>query len=317
MMAAGSSRSRSGRDGFIVVAVLWIVAALAALVSIYAIYVSNSAAAVAASSDGLIADPLASAGVELATYRLLGAQGSARPTTGEFTARIGAARLVIAFQTEAARIDLNKAPKELLSGLFLSIGAEPKDADGYAERIIAWRTAAAAQNRSTMDTDSENSLYRSAGLSYVPRHAPFVHLGELWLVYGIPPALTQRILPYVTVYSGQAQVDLAAAAPQVIAALQNASPNSMPGQPGALAQQSPDNFGGRGADSGEAGQGTAERPTNSVFRIGVRVEFDNGRRSAAEAVILISNGGAVPYHVLSWHNALDGTADQPMDFGRR
>jgi general secretion pathway protein K len=312
MVATQSSRLRSGCDGFIIVAVLWIVAALAALVSIYAIYVSNSAAAVSASSDGLIADPLASAGVELATYRLLSVQGNERPMTGEFTARIGVARLVIAFQAEAARIDLNKASKQLLSGLFLSIGAGPMDADGYAERIIAWRTATTAQNASTMDTDSENSLYRSAGLSYTPRHAPFVHRSELWLLYGIPPTLIERMLPYVTVYSGRAQVDVADAAPQVIAALQSASPNSVQSQPGALDQQTPDNFGGGRADAGEAAP-----PINSIFRIGVRVEFDNGRRAAAEAVIAISDGSMVPYHILSWHNALDGTADQPMDFGRR
>jgi general secretion pathway protein K len=51
--------------------------------------------------------------------------------------------------------------------------------------------------------------------------------------------------------------------------------------------------------------------------VGVRVAFDNGRRSAAEAVILLPDDGPVPYRVLSWRNAFDGTTDQPLDFGRR
>ena len=126
------------------------------------------------------------------------------------------------FLTEAARIDLNAAPKELLVGLLAGFGASPLDVGGYADRIIAWRTKTAAQN--VIDTDPENSLYRSAGLSYTPRHAPFTHVSELWLVQGIPPVLIERMLPFVTVFSGKAQVDVIDAAPQVIAALPGMTP---------------------------------------------------------------------------------------------
>ena len=69
---------QSGSDGFIIVAVLWILAALATLVSVYAIYVTNSAIAVAASSDAVLADPLVAAGVELAAYQLLGVKKEER-----------------------------------------------------------------------------------------------------------------------------------------------------------------------------------------------------------------------------------------------
>src|SRR5580693_4530640 len=155
-IATRAQRAKSGSDGFIIVAVLWILAALATLVSIYAIFVTNSAIAVSASSDAIIADPLVSAGVELAAYQLIGVQADKRPTVGNFTARVGTARLVVAFQTEATRIDLNAAPKELLAGLVVGLGAAPLAAGGYADRIIAWRTEIAAQ---TTDIDPENSLY--------------------------------------------------------------------------------------------------------------------------------------------------------------
>ena len=161
----------------------------------------------------------------LAAYQLIGVQRDKRPTTGNFTARIGTARLAVAFTTEATRIDLNAASKELLTGLFVGLGAMPFDASGYADRIIAWRTKAPAQ--SVVDTDPENSLYRSVGLSYPPRHAPFVHTSELWLVYSIPQALIARALPFVTVFSGQSQIDVLDAAPQVIAALPNMTPQTL------------------------------------------------------------------------------------------
>src|SRR5580704_1122823 len=153
-IATRAQQAKSGSDGFIIVAVLWILAALATLVSVYAIYVTNSAIAVAASGDVAIADPLVTAGVELAAYQLLGQTDEKRPAIGQFTARIGAAQLTIVFQTEAARIDLNAAPKELLAGLLTGFGASPLDVGGYVDRIVAWRTKAPAQ--SGIDTDPEN-----------------------------------------------------------------------------------------------------------------------------------------------------------------
>jgi len=311
--ATPAQRAKSGSDGFIIVAVLWILAALATLVSVYAIYVTNSAISVVASGDAVIADPLVSAGVELAAYQLLGQTDEKRPAIGQFSARVGAAQLTIVFQTEAARIDLNAAPKELLTGLLVGFGASPLDAGDYADRIVAWRTQIAAQN---IDTDPENSRYRSAGLAYTPRHAPFAHVSELWLVQGIPPVLIERILPFVTVFSGKAQVDVIDAAPQVIAALPGMTPEIVHAivaarDAGALDRKSlPDLLGG-------VGQGAAAADAGKSFRVGVRVAFDNGRRNAAEAVILLPDDGPVPYRVLSWRNAFDGTTDQPLDFGRR
>jgi general secretion pathway protein K len=290
--ATPAQRAKSGSDGFIIVAVLWILAALATLVSVYAIYVTNSAIAVAASGDAAIADPLVSAGVELAAYQLLGQTDEKRPAIGQFTARVG---------------------KELLAGLLVGFGASPLDAGDYADRIIAWRTQAAVQN---IDTDPENALYRSAGLGYTPRHAPFTHVSELWLVQGIPPVLIERMLPFVTVFNDKAQVDVIDAAPQVIAALPGMTPEIVNAivaarDAGALDRKSlPDLLGG-------VGQGAASADAGRAFRVGVRVAFDNGRRSAAEAVILLPDDGPVPYRVLSWRNAFDGTTDQPQDFGRR
>jgi general secretion pathway protein K len=318
-IATRSTIAKSGSDGFIIVAVLWILAALATLVSVYAIYVTNSAIAVTASGDAVIADPLVTAGVELAAYQLLGQKNETRQAAGKFTARVGSAQLAVVFQTEAARIDLNLASKELLTGLLLGFGAPPLEAGGYADRIVAWRTPAAGQAAGqNIDTDPESAFYRSAGLSYIPRHGPFAHVEELWLVHGIPPALIERMLPFVTVYSGRGQVDVIDAAPQVIAALPGMKPETVQAivaarDAGALDRASLPGF---LASAGE-GAGASAPQAGKTFRVGVRVAFDNGRRSAAETVISLADDGPVPYRVLFWRNAFDGTTDQPLDFGRR
>jgi general secretion pathway protein K len=306
-------RSALSSEGFIVIAVLWMLAALAALVSFYAIYVTNSALAVSASNDTIKADPLIAAGVELAAYQLLGVKANERPTSGQFIAHVGKAMLTVAFQTEAARIDLNAAPKELLVGLLVGLGAGAFDAGDFADRIIAWRTPASTKN---LDTDPENSFYRSSGLSYTPRHAPFVHVGELWLVYSIPSALIERMLPFVTVFNGRAQIDVVDAAPQVIAAMPGMTSETLQAilearNAGELNKQSLATL------LGVSGQQFATVEGGKAMRVGVRIDFDNGRHSAAEAVILLPDEGLVPYRVLSWRIAFDGTTDQPLDFGRR
>ncbi|MGG7377505.1 hypothetical protein ACQ7B2_01475, partial [Escherichia coli] len=65
--------------------------------------------------------------------------------------------------------------------------------------------------------NEEEARYNSAG--YSPRQAPFVHVNELALVVGLPAALVERALPFVTVFNGSPDVDPAIAAPEVIQAM--------------------------------------------------------------------------------------------------
>jgi general secretion pathway protein K len=312
-VSATNKSAAADSEGFILVAVLWMLLALATLVGVYATFVTRSAFAVAANSDAIKAEPLIAGGVELAAYQLSGVAAKDRPAIGQFSARVATARLTVAYATEAARIDLNAAPKQLLAGLFVALGATPAQADMFADRIIAWRTPVTPQ---MIDTDPENSYYRSAGLAYAPRHAPFVHVDELWLVHGVPDAFVQRMLPYVTVFTGQAQVDALAAAPEVLAALPGVSPQVLQTvlaarNAGALDRTSLQQL--AGSSSAALTAGTEVR----TFRVAVRVDFDNGHHSAAEAVVLLPDDGPAPYRVLSWQNAFDGAAERPLDFGGR
>src|SRR5690349_23506506 len=118
-LLAETKGAASRSEGFILVAVLWMLLALAMLVTVYATFVTRSAFAVAANTDAIKAAPLIAAGVELAAYRLGAVPAKDRPALGQFSARVATAGLAVAFATEAARIDLNAAPKELLAGLFV------------------------------------------------------------------------------------------------------------------------------------------------------------------------------------------------------
>jgi general secretion pathway protein K len=288
--------SRTRARGFIVIAVLWILAALSALVLIYLSYVTNTAVVVAGSTDQVQAEALETAAVELAVYQLAALKDGLRPTSGTFDARVGAGKISVTFRSEAARIDLNAAPKSLLGGLMIGLGAAPGDAAGYADRIFAWR-APTEQG----DDDPENSFYRTSGVTYLPRHAPFPDPEELWLVKGIPPPVIERMLPFVTVFSNLASINIVDAAPQVVAALPGMTPENLQ----SVLTQRGDPALDRQALVGMAGEG-ATLAASKAYRISIAVEFGSGRRSAAEAVILLLESGDQPYRVLSWRNASDG-----------
>jgi general secretion pathway protein K len=297
-----SRHDQQNTRGFIVVAVLWILAALSALVLIYLSYVTNTAVVVAASTERIQTDALATAGVELAAYQLTAVRAEARPSSGTFNARMGAARVSVTFRSEAARIDLNAAPKALLAGLMIGLGAAPANAADYADRILAWRAKTEAG-----EDDPETSSYRTSGIAYAPRHAPFPAAEELWLVRGIPAYVVERMLPFVTTFNNKASINIADAAPQVVAALPGMTPERVQA---VLSQRADPQVDPRALPGMVGGEG-ATLEASRAYRMNVVIDFDSGRRSAAEVVILLLEEGEEPYRVLSWRNAADGaTAPQ-------
>jgi general secretion pathway protein K len=286
--------------GFIVVAVLWILAALSALVLIYLSFVTNTAMVVAGSTDRVQTEALLTAAVELTAYQLTSVSEQARPTSGTFNARVGTGKIAVTFRSEAARIDLNAAPKGLLAGFMVGLGIAPSNAADYADRIVAWRAPTEAG-----DDDPENSYYRASGAAYKPRHAPFPQADELWLVRGIPPAVVERMLPFVTVFSNLATINIRDAAPQVVAALPGMTPENLQE---VLAQRGDPALDPRSLLGLAGGEGATLAGSRAV-RLTIGVESGTGRRNTADVVILLLDGGDQPYRVLSWRNGSDGGAE--------
>jgi general secretion pathway protein K len=280
--------------GFVIIAVLWILAALAALATIFSVYLSNSAQALAVNDSGLKTEALVSASLELTTYQLLLAGDKARPARGSFRFRLDNADVLVSFTSEAARIDLNFASKEMLANLFAVLGADQQAAKEYADRIVGWRTRPKADR-----ANDEEALYGAAGLGYSPRQSLFTHVNELSLVLGLPPILVDRALPFVTVFNGSSNVDVLIAVPEVIAALPGMTPSALKdflSQRSALSRDSP-----AIATALGPAQANATVPKSAAFRVLTTIQFDNGRRMSSEVVIALG-GEKDPYRVLSWQD---------------
>jgi general secretion pathway protein K len=303
---------KQNTDGFILVAVLWIIAALATLATIFSVYVINTATAFTVHDERLQAEGCARAAIELAVYQLAtnpqGAQATqaaqapqatqGAPTRGRFVFRVGNAQVTTDFNSETARIDLNTAPKELLAGLFTALGAAPNDAQTYADRIIAWRSPPSANT-----ADNEASIYRAAGVIYAPRGNQFPHTAELGLVLGIPEVMVERALPFLTIYSGRPQINILDAAPQVIAALPGMEPARLQAVLAAR-QAAPQDVQALVASLGAA-QALATTQGNKSVRVTARIAFDSGQRMTTEAVIFLTDNGTEPYRILTWRDDID------------
>jgi len=315
--------ARSSERGFVIIAVLWILVALSTLVAIFSVYLSNSARALGATDISVQNEALVSASLELTAYQLLLADEKTRPAQGSFRFRMDNADAFVTFTSEAARVDLNKAPQELLANLFEVLGAEQKAAEQVADRVVGWRAVPKAGT-----TNDEEALYLASGLTYSPRQAPFAHVNELSLVLGVPPAMVERALPYLTVFSNSTDIDVLLAAPEVIAALPGMTPevlnnflkqrSSLPRDQKAVA-----------AALGPAAKAAANLPDAKAFRVLTTIRFDNGRRTLIEAVILLSTKGSKkdgakgtdlvkvnakdkePYKILSWRDEAE-TVTRPL-----
>ena len=293
----GCAAATTSERGFVIIAVLWILAALAALATIFSVYLSNSAQALAVNDSGLKAEALVSASLELTTYQLLVAGDKARPALGSFHFRLDNADVLATFSSEAARIDLNFASKEMLANLFVVLGADQQAAKEYADRIVGWRTRPKPDR-----ANDEEALYGAAGLGYSPRQSLFTHVNELSLVLGLPPVMVDRALPFVTVFNGSSNVDVLIAPPEIIAALPGMTPSALKdflSQRPALSRDSP-----AIATALGPAQASATVPKNAAFRILTTIQFDNGRRMSSEVVIALG-GEKDPYRVLSWRDDVE------------
>lgn len=350
-MASLSRPVKRAEAGFVLVAVLWILAALATLASIYSSYTVNTADASRVADDRVQAEASIRAGVEMAAFRLLALPEKKRPSRGGFDMRVGRTDVTVRFRAETARIDLNAAPVELLAGLFTAVGVDSARAKTFAERVVGWRTkaktsgdanagnasanagngangAGAAANAASADANAanpnaaslnangasanaspaaadanlagagggedkaakEDKLYREENMPYPPRHAPFDNALELSLLPGIPLAVVERVLPYVTVFSGRAEVDIVTADPAVLSAFPEMTPKIL----GAVLNARVRDPGDGAALLALLGPAKARATTDATqtFRASISVEFGNGRRVHSEVVFRLKDQGA-------------------------
>jgi len=289
--------ARRDDEGFVLIAVLWMLAALAALVSTFSFYAMSTTPSAMLPEERLRAEAALRAGVELCAFRQLAWPKSARPDAGVFSTQVGASRIDVDYRSENARVDLNAAPPKLIAGLFEKLGATNTSADLLADRIVAWRGQLKESERR-----KETAIYTKAGLSYGPLGAPFDNTLEIALLPGMTPGFVARALPFVTIF-GRATIDPLAAGSVVLSALPGATPDTIKGFVRARNGPRPDaeTF-GRLAEPVK--DYVSADPSDYVRA--VIVASVGERTLRAEVVLKLTENSATPFEVVFWQDDFDG-----------
>lgn len=205
--------------GFALVAVLLALAVLAMIATTFMVVVRAHVRSVAAISATAGAEAMADGGVSVAVLDLHAVREDrtrARrfPVDGSMVVcgLADGARLVIAVQDEAGRVDLNSASEALLVALMRGSGFNDRDAEQLAQRILDYRDRDAERRAA----GAERPEYEAAGLPG-PKNGPFDAVDELAQVLGADAVLLDRLRGAITVYSGLTGVDPKVMSPKSVA----------------------------------------------------------------------------------------------------
>jgi general secretion pathway protein K len=200
--------NRNTRSGAILITVLWSVALLATLALAASVSFRGFAGIMAVGRDRLEAEGLFSAGLEAAAG-IASSFGEAPLTEVESTLVLAQGSVHVRLEDEGGRIDIGKAPPELLAGLLRTVGAE--DADALARAIVEWRKAGpgAAQGPAPPAAATLASA-KPAGAATPAVDSIITDVGDLLRMPGMRPQWVAAMAPLVTVYGNETVYPLTA-----------------------------------------------------------------------------------------------------------
>jgi general secretion pathway protein K len=188
--------SRRSEEGIALIAVLWaltllsLVAAALSFESSTANHISRNSAELAA------ARAAADAGIQRAMLNMLADSVKFRPDGSRYTWQFGDNTIHIAVRNEASKIDLNKAPAELLTALFASVGVGQATAQSLADATVDFRDPDDLPRLS----GAEEADYQAAGLAWGPKNWPFETISEVRGVLGMSPEIYEQVAADLTIY---------------------------------------------------------------------------------------------------------------------
>ncbi|HEY2228899.1 MAG TPA: hypothetical protein VGI22_14395 [Xanthobacteraceae bacterium] len=307
---------RNARSGIVLLTVLWTITLLAALAMATSLTFRSFTGIMAVDRDRLKADALLTAGLEVAAG-LASSAGDIPLRDVESTASLSSGTVNIRLDDEGGRIDIGKAPVEVLAALLRSIGAT--NVDAVAQAIVEWRkvdpdagkaappaaAAASAAGASAAGAPAGAASPAASKIPGAPAAAPapappslFTDVVQLLQVPGMRPEWVAAIAPLVTVFGNETVNPLTAPA-AVLAAL----PGIEPAQLAAFL-----NVRTRAINPKQlvAGLGAAQtyldaKPAQAVL-VQLTAVLTDGYAAAARAVIVCLPKDRQPYRVLVWNS---------------
>ncbi len=284
MIGGGAQR------GMVLVTVLWTIALCSALAMASMVSFRSFAGILAIGRDRVQGDALLTAGLEMAAG--VAAEWPRRPLLERMgTFKLSTGSVSVDISDEGGRIDIGKAPADLLAGLLLSVGAPRSQADSVAQLIVRRRNGDGAPTNSTPANASATNPTKSDG------DVHFTDVGQIAEIPGMRLDWVAAIRPLTTIF-GAETVNPLTAPPGVIA--------SIPGVDQARLQaflaarrSSPNDADRLSAILGDGQRYVSAKP-QQVAAVQIAAALEDGFATAAHAVIALVPQDRQPYRVLAW-----------------
>ena len=199
------------------VLVLWVLSLLIIMAGSFALSMRREAALISVLKNNAHAKAIAESGISLAEMMLLSPDPSKvwRADGSIYEIRASDAIIRIRLQSEAGKIDINKADQAVLQSLMAFAPVDSEQQGKLVGAILDWRDA---DNLVRID-GAEKEEYQEAGLNYEPRNKPFESTEELQLVLGMNKKVLAWLDPLVTIYSNQPRINYQVASKEVLQAM--------------------------------------------------------------------------------------------------
>lgn len=298
-----------GQRGIALLVVLWTLMLLSLLVVAFSQQthlerqrVSNVIAAATAASD-------LQAGLSLGISALLDPKAPAgwvhdgSPRELEFEGR----RISVSIQDANGCMNVNEADIEQLQSLLRAVGVEGDAVRSLAAAIIDWRDP----DNALTPNGAERASYAESGLPTGPANRPFLSVGELKGVLGMPPDVADKLAPLLSVSTEGKEINPMTAPEPVLRA--TFPPEEVSGILARRAKRAEAKSGAEGAvPASEVGhadlrsasdEDLAEVPEGPVFMLEIAALAQQTAGARARAVVWLTQDAKNPYYVLDWQLA--------------
>ena len=206
--------SRKTEAGLALVIVIWVLSLLTIMAGSFALTMRRETTVISAIKDNAEILSVAETGLTIAQHMLFLANKEKRwQADGSiYSLQFQGAEIRIRVFSEKGKIDINKANEELLMKLMASTSEELDEQQGLVSAIIDWRD----KDDQVHMNGAEKQQYEDAGLAYQPANKEFQIIEEIQMVLGMNDIIYQQIKPLITVYSGEAEVNLKVASTDVL-----------------------------------------------------------------------------------------------------